>query len=420
MGTKKLYPNNMYLKEWEAKVTNIIRDSKEIADLGGLATDENPIAIVLDQTAFFPEGGGQPSDTGHIGTIPISHVFEKDGVIYHQSRGEKLPTQDLLHQTLPCTIDWAGRFRNMQRHCGEHILSAAFYELYGGVNRGFHMGEDYMTVDIALEENPNYTSFTDEMIKAVEWRSNEYIWNDEPVTIYHFESKEEAALHPMRKALTLDEDITLVCVGNESNAAGCVACCGTHPTTCGQVGLIKIYRWESYKGMTRIYFDAGQDALKNYIQIDEIIKTLGRNYSADKDSLLKKIQLQDNKFKEVRQNLYEFKKAFTEERLKELLKETGENKASVTVKEYPLLKTDDILIMMRGIPDNLHGLLALISPSENTVLLHCNGHVDCGKLIKDNAHIWKGKGGGKAQSARAMFPERQYLDCFIDFIKQAF
>lgn len=420
MQTKKIYQKDTYQKEWEAKVTGLINDTEKIIALGGREMPGSYLAIVLDQTAFFPEGGGQPSDTGFIGSIPILHVFEKDGVVYHQA-DLQASLQDLqLNQSVKCIVDWQKRFRNMQRHCGEHILSAAFYELYGGVNRGFHMGEEYMTVDIALEEDSNYTSFTEEMMKAVQWRSNEYIWNDEPVSVHHFNSREEAASRPMRKTLALDEDITLVCVGDESNAAGCVACCGTHPSSCGQVGLIKIYRWESYKGMTRVYFDAGQDAFKNYVNLDDIVKALCRKYSVDTSSLMEKISQQDHKFGEIRQSLYELKKAFMDERLQEIIQEASDKEITVIVKEYPLLKIDDILVMMRNIPENLNQLLVLISPSENTVLLFCNKKLDCGKIVRDNAGVWNGKGGGKSQSSRAMFSSRQDLDCFIDYIKKAY
>ena len=117
----------------------------------------------------------------------------------------------------------------MQRHCGEHILSGVFYSLFGGVNRGFHMGHEYMTIDISLEEDPKKKDITWEDALAAQLEANKVIWSDAPVTVIRFDSRDKAEKMPLRKALAFDEDISIVCVGSVENAADCVACCGTHP-----------------------------------------------------------------------------------------------------------------------------------------------------------------------------------------------
>lgn len=286
--------------------------------------------MVLDQTVFFPEGGGQSSDLGQIsgepGTFELVYAFEKDNIVYHQLKidsGSDFATaretlKEMAGTAVQCRLDWDRRFSHMQRHCGEHILSAVFYELYGGVNRGFHMGADYMTIDINLEENPEFTKMTDEMMSRAEWESNRMVWDNLPVTTRYFKSREEAEGLPMRKALNIDEDIVLVCVGDENKAAGCVACCGTHPHRTGEVGLIKIYRWDNYKGMTRITFDAGPNALENCRIEADLIKSLCRHYSADLDTLMGKIQLREQKSGEIRQELYELKQAYLAEKAQEI------------------------------------------------------------------------------------------------------
>ncbi|MDD3350466.1 MAG: alanyl-tRNA editing protein [Eubacteriales bacterium] len=410
--TRKLYQDQVYATECDSRILAL----EEV----GEAT-----SVILDQTIFFAEGGGQPCDLGDFvcpqtGAVlaSLSHVTENEGIVSHQIAGpltHKLSVGDMISSRL----DWPRRFLNMQRHCGEHILSAAFYELFGGVNRGFHMGEDYMTIDIALEENPDFTEFTDEMIASAELRANKMIWDNLAVSVRHYNTKEETEGIPMRKALAIEEDITLVCVGDENNAAGCVACCGTHPKQTGAVGLIKIYRYDSYKGMTRITFDAGQPAFQRFCEGEEILKTLCRRNSAEASTLLEKISISEQKSKDIRQELYALKKTYLEEHAAEIeaALSSGEK---IVLREYSVLKIDDLTGLGRLLTKPLRGLVLLISPTENTLYLQSNGTPDCGKIVRDNAAVWRGKGGGKSDNARAIFPARQELDCFVDYLFKAY
>jgi len=428
--TLRLYQNDPYEKSCDSRVLTMVTDASEIAALGG-KRDQGTACLVFDRTIFFPEGGGQPSDSGTISgesaTFELLYVFEKDDIVYHQFN---INTEDrlantpeslsaLIGTTLHCELDWSRRFSHMQRHCGEHILSAAFYELFGGVNRGFHMGADYMTIDISLEDDPDFTQMTDDMVAAAEWESNRMIWDNLPVTTRYFKHREEAEGLPMRKALTIEEDIVLVCVGDENKASGCVACCGTHPARTGEVGLIKVYGWENYKGMTRITFDAGAGALENYRTQGNLIKDLCKHYSSDAETLMEKIRLREQKSNGIRQDLYELKQAYLAERARELSEDLA-GQGRVLVKKYELLKTDDLLALSKLLPDLSGKLVALVSTKENTLILLSQGTPDCNKIIKDNAAIWRGKGGGRANSARAMFPGAEDMECFLDYINKAF
>ena len=252
MKTRRLFREDVYMKEATAVVT-------------GLETRGEKMLVTLDQTVFFPTGGGQSCDTGILGGLKVVDVFEEEDEIYHQVVFDEENQSELqIGDSVKISIDWARRFDNMQRHCGEHIMSGIFYELYGGVNRGFHMGEDYMTIDISLEEKPEFDKITWDMAKEVELRTNMVIWQNLPVITRHFDRREDAENLPLRKALAFDEDITIVCVGSIDNPSDCVACCGTHPATAGQVGMVKIYKVENNKGMFRIYFEAGERAFRQY------------------------------------------------------------------------------------------------------------------------------------------------------------
>ncbi|MBR0600642.1 alanyl-tRNA editing protein [Sinanaerobacter chloroacetimidivorans] len=418
MNTKKLYQQNVYKKEGTASVVDII----------GGNDPSGPVRLVLDETIFFPVGGGQPCDIGRIDGYSVRDVYEEDGIIYHvldqkqqDSEGAIPPAEAFtLGQQVQISIDWERRFNHMQRHCGEHILSGIFFRECGGVNRGFHMGEDYMTIDIDVKD------ISWEKAMEIERLTNEIIWQNVPVTTRYFHSREEAEHLPLRKALALDEDISIVCVGSEENPADCVACCGTHPSTSGQVGLLKILKLESYKGMTRVYFKAGKEAYLDFQNKHDMITKLNQRYSADTADLLDKIQVQEEKSKGIRQELYQLKNAFINQEVNNILSEyEGEsNKTpsvlSVIIKEYPHFNANDILAMTRILTERVNHLLVLVSISENTVILACSGNPDCGKIVKENANVWRGKGGGNAGSARALFPSKEDLDCFVTFVRQAY
>ncbi len=399
MNTIKLYQQDVYMKECTATVVAAEGD-----------------VIQLDQTVFFPTGGGQSCDLGTIGGQEVVDVYEEGDIVYHKIASAGALAEG---QQVECSIDWARRFDNMQRHCGEHILSGIFFREFGGVNRGFHMGEDYMTVDISLEEDPSFTEITWDMAKHAELCTNEVIWSNAPVTVRRFETREEAEKMPLRKMLAIDEEISIVCVGDINNAADCVACCGTHPATAGQVGLVKLYKVEKNKGMFRIYFEAGKRALMDYDKKHDLLTVLGNRYSASTDDLLSKMDARKEKDQAIKNELHILRQSVIESRvaeIREALAAAGPDE--ILVYEFGDMKTDDLLNIGRPLMPEIKKLLLIISPQDNTLLLFSDGTVECGKLVKENASIYNGKGGGGKNNARAIFPKREYLDTFIDLIEK--
>lgn len=399
MDTIKLYQQDVYMKECTATIVSIEDD-----------------LVVLDQTVFFPVGGGQSCDIGTISGNTVAEVFEKDNIVYH-----RLSNVCNLHPGDPvtCSIDWNRRFDNMQRHCGEHILSGICFREFGGINRGFHMGSDYMTIDISLEEDPSITEITWEMAKHAELCTNEVIWSNAPVTVCRFKTREEAEKMPLRKKLAIDEEISIVCVGDISNAADCVACCGTHPSTAGQVGLVKIYKVEHYKGMFRFYFEAGKRALMDYDMKHDIITDLGNRYSAGADDLIGKIDARREKDNAIKEELNMLRRSVIESRVADIRNDMKtEDPEKILLYEFDDMKTDDLLNIGRPIMKEVKKLLLIIAGQDNTLLLFSDGTVNCGQLVKENASIYNGKGGGNATSARAIFPKRESLNTFIELIEK--
>lgn len=409
MKTQRLFKEDVYMKEAKAVITSLAEAKSGCA------------AVTLDRTIFFPTGGGQSCDKGTITGFQVIDVYEdeKEDDIVHVLDCSPSDIDGLSvykeHDSVQLKLDWEHRFDNMQRHCGEHILSGMFYREFGGVNRGFHMGDQYMTIDISLEAMPEFTTITWEMAKHVEVCANEAIWQNQPVITRHFDTKKEAENFPLRKALALEKDITIVCVGSVENPADCVACCGTHPSTAGQVGLIKIFKVESNKGMFRIYFEAGKRAFLKYQNELDTLTTLANSLSAGTDDVLSKYHAQVDKNKEARDQLHFLKKEV-------IARETADIAAALekseNVRHYHILSLDDLTVLAREVSPHVKKIAFLVHEPSHTIFLVSDGSVDCGKLVKDNAQIYGGKGGGNKITARAIFTKDEYVDTFIDLIEK--
>lgn len=448
--TERLYQKDVYTKGWEAAITSV-----RPADPGKASCQEGDSAVpryevTLDRSAFFPEGGGQSCDLGSIGSWTLTDVQEDaDGEVIHTVEAQP-PDVPAPGQKVSCLLDWDRRFDNMQRHCGEHILSGIFYARCGGVNRGFHMGEDYMTIDISLEDDPTDADTprpqTIDMSLALECerRANQVIWSDAPVTVFRFEDRAEAEKMPLRKALAFDEDISIVCVGSADHAADCVACCGTHPSTAGQVGLIKIYKVENYKGMFRIFFEAGARALDDYDQKHQILTDLSNRYSSSVEDFPDKIRSQEEKLADVKDQLYHVKRALIDKECAALdavlaggdapdergkpSQETApvehapgassDSDAPLIVWTLEDLSLDDAFDMAKRYMKKAPKLVLLYARQDTSFILVSNGSPKCGQLVREYASFYQGKGGGNDVSARAIFDGEEKAMLFADLLSK--
>ena len=417
--------------------------------------------VALDQTIFFPGGGGQSCDLGTIGGLAVTEVFEEDGEIWHRVaclRQAGLPALQ-VGQTVKLALDWPRRFDNMQRHCGEHILTGIFYREWRGINRGFHMGDDYMTIDIEMDQR-----LTWEMCMEAERMANDVIFENMPMIIRHFDSFAEADKQPMRKKLTIEEDITLVGIGSPDYDWGCAACCGTHPASTIDVSLIKVYKFEPNKGMYRIYFEAGRRAYGKYAKEFDALNTLCNQLSAGTDDVVEKFATFREKDKDVRGRLHFLSKEIIRREAAAIEAEAASSGAeaatgqpgaaggsaakangadplatatkstkaaalarptestvaapAAAVRRYSLLSLDDLVALAREVGPSISHIYFLVHEPTSTVILVSNGNIDCGKLVKENASIYNGKGGGNKTMARAIFPKSEYIDVFIDLIEK--
>lgn len=250
--TIKLFDNNSLLKKCLAVVTDCTEQKGQYW-------------IELDQTVFFPEGGGQLSDKGKLGDANVIHVSEKAGHIYHEC---DKPLE--IGSQVEAILDWNVRLDRMQQHCGEHILSYACWKLFDANNVGFHMHEDLVAIDVDKE-------LTEEQLLQAEMLTNEIIWDNRPVHIEYMDSTEAVKLKDQMRKYNDKLTGTLRIVSIE-NADVCT-CCGTHPTSTGMVGSVKVIRKEKHKGGSRIEFLCGRRALLDADKKNSLVLRIADSFS---------------------------------------------------------------------------------------------------------------------------------------------
>lgn len=235
MDQNRLYYATPYVKTFMCTVISCTKNKKGTWD------------TILNQTAFYPEGGGQPSDTGALNGVKVLHVSEKGEEIIHEL--EAPLEEGVLAEGV---IDWQKRYDNMQQHTGEHIFSGLVHKHFGYDNVGFHMGTDEVTVDFN-------GVLTQEQLDELEDEANQLIYDNVPVKVF-YPSKEELEELDYRSKKELTGLVRIV----EIPGGDICACCGTHVETTGEVGLIKLRTMINYKGGVRISMLCGRRALMDY------------------------------------------------------------------------------------------------------------------------------------------------------------
>lgn len=236
---EKLYEENPFLTHFSATVESCVQGKK--------GWD-----VILDQTAFYPEGGGQPYDVGTLGGVQVLEVHEREDRVVHTCDA---PLE--VGTMVAGEIDWDRRFDLMQHHSGEHIVSGIAHSKWGCDNVGFHMGADVITIDLN-------TLIDETQLQELEQDVNRYIWEDHPIQI-DFPSPEELEVLPYRSKKALTGRVRIV----SFPGADMCACCGTHVATSGQVGLVKLLSVQKFRDGVRIELVCGKRALDYLSRIME-------------------------------------------------------------------------------------------------------------------------------------------------------
>lgn len=266
--TRRLYYEDVYTKEFTATVMECREEKKGYR-------------VILDESAFYPEGGGQPSDYGTLGDARVSEVHEKDGELLHYT-DKSLKTGE----TVVGKINWEHRFDLMQQHSGEHIVSGLIHEKYGYDNVGFHMGSDVITIDF---NGP----LTEVQMAEIEQKVNQKIWENSEVEIT-YPTAEELEELPYRSKKELTGKVRIV----RFPGADLCACCGTHVSHTGEIGMVKLLSVVKFREGVRMEMLCGKRVLDYLNMVGEQNHKVSVQLSAKPDRTAEAVaRMQEENFR---------------------------------------------------------------------------------------------------------------------------
>lgn len=361
MKTQKLYDIDSHLSEFSATV---------------LRCDEinGKFQIILDKTAFFPEGGGQPADTGLISTAQVADVQIENGIITHFCNS---PVD--VGTVVECKIDWNQRFRRMQSHSGEHIVSGIAHTLFGCENVGFHMAED-VTVDFDRE-------LSGEQLRELERLANEAIYKN---VRFICEYPDEATLKKLdyRSKLDLTGDVRIVTI----EGYDVCACCAPHVERSGEIGIIKILESNRHRGGIRIHLLCGAAAVEDYRAKYDNLHSIALELCTKQNEAAQAFEKYAQEHTELKMKIAALQREIT------------------TLKTAELKSTDENVLIFENIEMNELRKLVLKAVKKTTKL--CAGfsgsdgsyrfaiaseHIDLRAISKDIMQALGGKGGGSSE-----------------------
>ena len=396
----RFYYENAMMKQFTAVVEKVAKD------------EENKTYIVLNNTAFYPTGGGQPHDTGKIDEFEIVNVEEIDGEIRHYAADSA--DVSTLTGGVNAEINWQRRFDHMQQHAGQHILTAAFVELFEFPTVSFHLGTDSVTIDLQT------TQVTEEQLLAAERLANDIILENRPIET-KWVTAEEAAEYPLRKALKVEGPIRLVIIPDyDYNGCG-----GTHPTSTGQVQAIKILSTEKMKQNIRVHFVCGGRVIHTLHTQNEVLTDVAKQLSAKKEEAHRALRKVMTTAKATEKALNDANDQLLQFEAKEFIASAAEHSSTVIVKafnERSIQQLQKLVKFMTAQNENLS--VALIGEFEDKYQIVTargnSGTSNMKEVIQTVLPLIEGKGGGNdmlAQGGGAKTIDRlSLIDALIEAI----
>lgn len=361
METKRLYYEDVYQREFQAQVLECREEKKGYR-------------IILDQSAFYPEGGGQPSDTGYLDNVRVLEVHEKNGELLHYT---EVPLE--VGTMVTGRINWERRFDLMQQHSGEHMVSGLIHEAFGYDNVGFHMGSDVITIDfngmISMEQ-----------MQEIEHKVNQKIWENEQVEITWPDA--ETLMHlPYRSKKELSGNVRIV----RFPGADLCACCGTHVTHTGEIGVVKLLSVTKFREGVRMEMICGKRVLEYLNMVNEQNHEVSVKLSAKPDQTAKAVQrLLEENFQLKGRVIRMEEESFAAEALK--WKDSGN---VLLFKEG--LDADGVRKLTDAVMQSAKGRCAVFSKNPDGSYKYAIGEEegDLRMLTKEMNSTLNGRGGGK-------------------------
>lgn len=361
MDTEKLFYGDSYIKEFFAEVISCEKV-------------KNGYAVILDRSAFYPEGGGQPGDTGFIDKVKVFDTTEKDGKILHFAE-KSLETGKKVF----CEIDWDRRFSLMQQHSGEHIVSGFIHEKFGYDNVGFHMGSDFITIDFNGD-------ISEEELKEIEDKTNRYIWKNLKIETKYITDKESENIE-YRSKKAIEGQVRIIIYPD----ADVCACCGTHVNYTGEIGIVKIISRKKFRDGVRVEMLCGDRAMDYVNRAVEQNRKISNLLSAKIMETASHVQrlLDENSL--LKQKMAEAEEKSIEEKAKKYA-DCGN-----TILFEDSLQPDSVRRLCDAVCKSCGGMCAVFAGNDETgykyTIITENG--DMRSMVKEMNAALSGRGGGK-------------------------
>ena len=391
--TERLYYSDSHLIEFEARVIDL--------------TDRVSgwTAVVLDRTAFYPTGGGQPSDTGTLnGSRVVECIDDGERGVLHVVQGAA-PARGA---TVQGRVDWPRRLDHLQQHTGQHILSQAFVALFNAPTKSFRVMEASCEIDIELN-NP-----TTEIIERAVELANNVIWEDRSITIRKVTSEEAAEL-PLRKEPAREGELRLI----EIEGFDLTACGGTHAYRTGEVGMIAVRSWERAKGLTRIEFVAGTRALADYRKSNKSARAIAALFSTGRDDAPQLAAQMIEENKELHRRVRTLEEGAAEVEAAKLLSsaQTNADGTRVVAHVFEARDAEFLKKLAHALIANPQTVVLLGSRDKDTARLVFarseDALEDMSALMRDACTMLDGRGGGKPDLAQGGGKNVQQLQVAI-------
>ena len=354
----------------------------------------NGYEIILDRTAFFPEGGGQSSDTGSLGGVSVSDVQEIDGKIIHYTDGPLVEGTEVEG-----CIDWTERFSKMQQHTGEHIVSGLIHKIYGYHNVGFHLGTDSVTLDFN-------GVVPKEKLHEIEQLANEAVAKNLPVQVL-YPMDEELSKISYRSKIEIEGQVRIVVI----DGYDVCACCAPHVKQTGEIGLIKLVGMQNYKGGVRISMLCGFRALEDYYQKEKNNREIAVMLSAKEYETAVEVERLQEELAMKKAKIAELERKFLEQKVETL----DISSAIVCLFEEtdPVMTRELVnLLLKKGAK-----MAAVFSGNEREGYRYVLGSRSLdvrknGKLLNEAFH---GRGGGKPEMVQGTVQgKREEIEAFLN------
>jgi alanyl-tRNA synthetase len=373
--TERLYYSDSHLIEFDARVVDL---SDRVSGW---------TAIVLDRTAFYPTGGGQPSDTGTLNGARVEECIDdgENGVL-HVIKGAAPSRGALVHGR----VDWSRRLDHMQQHTGQHILSQAFVTLFNAPTKSFRVLDASCEIDVDLN-NP-----TSEVIERAVELANNVVWEDRAITIRNVTSTEAAEL-PLRKEPARDGDLRLI----EIEGFDLTPCGGTHAYRTGEVGMIGVRSWERAKGLTRIEFVAGTRALADYRKANKSAREVAALFSTGRDDAPDVAAQMVEEHKELNRRIRVLEESVAEAEAAKLLARARDG---VVFEIFESRDAESLKRLAHALTMHPGTVALLASRGKDTARLvfarSADAVGDMNALMREACAMLDGRGGGKPEIAQ--------------------